>query len=403
MSLNGAQGDLHEFRAGLGNWLRERSAAIEEAIFARVRAMPDSGGEMTADYADGLRAAVAESVRFGLSCIEQGEGWSGAIPPAVSAQAHLAVRSGVSLETVLRRYKAGDRLLREFIMDSADRRSSQSLRRVLSGQTVQLDRLVGFVASEYMREQEQIMRSPAQRLTERVQQMLAGVDVNAPHGLAYEFSAWHIGLVGLGAEAEDVVRGLASALDRQILVVPQEDGIIWAWLGGRRELRVADVERRFLAAECEHVSLSIGEPRREIEGWRLTHHEAQAGLKVMLRRPQRLARGSDALLLAAVLGNEPLIESLLQTYLAPLDQVGDADGALRGTLRAYFDADCNTVAAAAALDVNRHTVRRRLQKVEEALGRLLPVCHAELEVALRLEELRLSPAVADTQVPPHSP
>jgi hypothetical protein len=32
-------------------------------------------------------------------------------------------------------------------------------------------------------------------------------------------------------------------------------------------------------------------------------------------------------------------------------------------------------------------VQRRLRKVEEALGRLLHSCHAELEVALVLEEL----------------
>ena len=60
---------------------------------------------------------------------------------------------------------------------------------------------------------------------------------------------------------------------------------------------------------------------------------------------------------------------------------------LRETLRAYFDAGFNAATAAAALEVDRHTVQRRLRKVEEALGRLLHTCHAELEVALVLEEL----------------
>lgn len=395
MSSNGGQAELHEFRAQLVHWLRQRSVAIEEAIFARVRAMSDPAGGMDADYVEGLKAAVTESVKFGLMSVERGENWAGPIPVAVPAQARLAVRNGVSLETVLQRYRAGDRLLREFIMDSTGQQSTYALRRILSSQVTQFDRLVGFVAAEYMREQERIMRSPAQRLTERVQQILAGVDSNAPHDLAYQFAAWHLGLIALGAEAEDVVRALAAALDRQALVVPQDGEIVWAWLGGNRELCVADVERHLPPGGCERVSLAIGEPRREIEGWRLTHHEALAGLQIVLRRPQRLARGSDVLLLAAVLENEPLIESLLQTYLVPLDRAGDSDGTLRATLRAYFDADCNTVAAAAALKVNRHTVRRRLQKVEEALGRLLPVCHAELEVALRLEELQLYPTPTD--------
>jgi hypothetical protein len=37
--------------------------------------------------------------------------------------------------------------------------------------------------------------------------------------------------------------------------------------------------------------------------------------------------------------------------------------------------------------VDRHTVQRRLRKIEERLGRLLHTCLAELEVALRLQEL----------------
>lgn len=398
MSSSRGQTDLHEFRVQLVNWLDERISLIEEAIFARVRALPDPAGDMAADYVGGLKTAVAESVRFGLKSIEQGEDWSGPIPHAVPTQTRRAVRNGVRLETVLRRYRAGDRLLREFIIDSVDQQPNHALRQVLKTQTRQFDRLVGVVAAEYMREQERTVRSPAQRLTERVQQTLSGVDPDDPYDLAYELDAWHLGLVAMGAEAENVVRALARALDRQALVVPQAGGIVWAWLGGRREPCVADVERNLPTIGYDRASLAVGEPHQGVEGWRLTHHEALAGLQVLLRRPQRLIRGSDVLLVAAVLRNEALIEPLLKTYLAPLDHAGDSDGALRGTLRAYFDADCNTVAAAAALEVNRHTVRRRLQKIEDALGRLLHVCRAELEVALRLEELRVAPRLTDSHM-----
>src|SRR5262249_14368679 len=82
-----------------------------------------------------------------------------------------------------------------------------------------------------------------------------------------------------------------------------------------------------------------------------------------------------------------LAKSLHETYLAPLDEHGDSGLVLRETLRAYFAAGFNAATAAAALEVDRHTVQRRLRKVEEALGRLLHSCHAEIEVALRLEEL----------------
>jgi DNA-binding PucR family transcriptional regulator len=39
------------------------------------------------------------------------------------------------------------------------------------------------------------------------------------------------------------------------------------------------------------------------------------------------------------------------------------------------------------LKVDRHTVKRRLHKIEESLGRALHTCQAELELALRLEAL----------------
>jgi DNA-binding PucR family transcriptional regulator len=150
---------------------------------------------------------------------------------------------------------------------------------------------------------------------------------------------------------------------------------------------VADVERYLSAGVLGEVTLAVGEPRRGLEGWRLTHHEAQAARQVMLRRPRPLSRASDVVLLAAVLRDELLARSLRETYLSPLDGHGDSGAVLRETLRAYFAAGFNAATAAAALEVDRHTVQRRLRKVEEFLGRLLHSCHAEIEVALSLEEL----------------
>jgi DNA-binding PucR family transcriptional regulator len=179
--------------------------------------------------------------------------------------------------------------------------------------------------------------------------------------------------------------------------VPRGQDSAWAWLGGQRRLAVDDVERYLAAGVLGEVKLAVGEPRRGLEGWRLTHHEARAAQQVMLRRPRPLTRASDVILLAAVLRDELLAKSLRQTYLAPLDDQGDAGVGLRETLRAYIDAGFNAATAAAALGVDRHTVQRRLRKTEEALGRLLHTCHAELEVALVVEELDAEPALPQLQ------
>jgi DNA-binding PucR family transcriptional regulator len=60
---------------------------------------------------------------------------------------------------------------------------------------------------------------------------------------------------------------------------------------------------------------------------------------------------------------------------------------LRATLRAYYAADCNAASSAASLGVDRQTVRRRLRKVEEAIGRPLDGCRVEMEMALRIDDL----------------
>ncbi len=377
----------HEIRADLVERLRSRSAEIEDAIFNRVRALASPTESEDADYRAGLRATVAESVDYALTSIERGEESTEAIPPAAAAQARRAARSGVGLDTVLRRYAAGDRLVSEIIMDEAGRFPADALRQILSTQGPHVDRLMASVAAEYMAELELMRRSPAQRVAERVKKLLAGDAPLDAEGLDYEFEAWHLGLVVTGTGGEAAVRVLATAVGREPLVIMRSDDTAWAWLGGRERLEVSELQCHAVAEVLGDLTLAVGEPRWGLDGWRLTHREAQAAQQVMLHRSQPFTKASSVILLAAVLRDEPLAESLRETYLAPLDGQGDSGAVLRETLRAYFAAGFNAATAAASLQVDRHTVQRRLRKVEQALGRLLTSCHAELEVALSLEEL----------------
>jgi hypothetical protein len=376
-----------EIRVELVERLRTRSTEIEDAIFDRVRALASPAESEDAEYRAGLRATVAESVDYALTNIERGEDSTEVIPPAAAAQARRAARIGVGLDTVLRRYAAGDRLVSEIIMDEAGRFPNEALRQVLRTQSPHVDRLMASVAAEYMAEVELMRRSPSQLIAERVQRLLTGDSPSDAEGLGYELDAWHLGLVVTGVRADGAARTLAAGLNREPLVVKRGDDSAWVWLGGRQPLELPEVQRYLEAGVLGDVKLAAGEPRWGVDGWRLTHQEAQAAQQVMLRRSQPLTRASSVILLAAVLRDEPLAKSLRATYLAPLDEHGDSGLVLRETLRAYFAAGFNAATAAAALEIDRHTVQRRLRKVEEALGRLLPSCHAELEVALSLEEL----------------
>jgi PucR C-terminal helix-turn-helix domain/GGDEF-like domain len=387
---DGGVASLESVRAGLAERLRARRTEIEEAIFARFcdAGFDPAGGE-DAEYVAGVRTGLTEAVDYGLMGIEQGEEWLGSIPPAAVAQARRAARNGVSLERVLLRYNAGRMLLEDFVMDEAEQSdfSGQkiALRHVLRTQGALLDHFTASIANEYQHEVERAAHSPEVRRTERVQRLLAGAPVDAAE-LGYEFDAEHLGVIAMGARAGEIVQSLAAGLGRQLLSVSRSEETVWAWFGGQGRLAITDIEPLLSAKEPAGVSLAIGSPGMGIDGWRLTHRQAQAAMLIALRKPQRLTRYADVALLAAVLRDRELARSLVEIHLSPLDD--QRDGAVsRETLRAYFAAGCNAATAAAALRVDRHTVERRLHTIETRLGRLLHTCHAELEVALRLEEL----------------
>jgi hypothetical protein len=377
---------LEEVRAGLVVCLQARRSELEEAIVARVRAVAASAGKENAEYVAGLRAAINAAVGHSLSGIELGEEWREPIPSAAAAQARRSARHGVSLDAVLRRYTAGERLLADVIMDEGDRFPRHALRQVLSAQAIGLDRFMASIVEEYLDEAGRAARSPEQRRAERVQRLLAG-GTAGPGELDYELNGWHIGIIATGAKSAQALEVLVEDLGCANLFVPEGELSVWAWLGWQRRPAVTDIERVLENRDLDGVALAVGEPARSIEGWRMTHWQAQRALWVALRRPRLLTRYADVLLLAPAMRDEVLAKSLREIYLLPLAGRRDGGAMSRETLRTYFAAGRNAATAAAALNVNRHTIERRLHKIEASLGRSLHTCQAELEVALRLEAL----------------
>jgi hypothetical protein len=391
---NGHAESLEAARARLVKRLRGRQSEIEEVIFAQARSVPDPVGGGDAEYLAGLRATVMAVVDYGLTGIEQGEEWTAPIPLVAVAQAHRAARNGVGLETVLLRYAAGHRHLGGFVMAEADQFPSHALRYVLDVQGLLLERLMAAISAEYKCEVGRVGRSLEQRRGERVQRLLAGEPVDQAQ-FDYEFDdAWHLGMIAIGARAREAVRGLAAGSDLQLLPVSRGEKTMWAWLGGESRLLLADADLLPTMGATD-VLLAVGEPGRGIQGWRLTHHQAQAALLVALHRPQGITRYVEDMLLAAALQNETLARSLEEIYLLPLASQRDGGTAWRATLRAYFDARRNAATAAHTIKRDRHTVERRLQSIEKRLGRLLHTCEAELNVALRLHELGVVACAGD--------
>lgn len=277
----------------------------------------------------------------------------------------------------------------------------------LSAQALLLDRLVAGVARDKNMDQpEQEGSSRESRLLEQVRQLLAGERTEGID-LGYELAVEHLGVIAGGTGAQDALRCVAERLDRRLLSVASSEGTIWAWLGGRRKLDMSYVQRTMseleqsgaveedrvvvsdsdTSARSADLSFAVGEPMRGLEGWRVTHQQAQATSEVMSHKPSRFTRYADVALLAAVLKDKALAKLLIDTYLIPLEASGTNASVLRQTLRAYMAAQRNVSSAAIMLGVARSTVESRLRTVEDRIGRA-PLQHsAQLEVALGLDEL----------------
>jgi PucR C-terminal helix-turn-helix domain/GGDEF-like domain len=373
----------------LADRLAARRAEIEAAMLARVHAVSDPGEIADPEYALGLREAVGAALDYGIAATQAPRREPAPIPDRLLAQARAAARNRVSLETVLRRYSAGYALLDDFLIRAAEDGnpvSSAELKRALRSLSAVFDRLAASISEEYGRESERRSSTSAHRRVELVRKLLAGEQLDIEE-LNYGLGAWHLALLASGPGAPGAIRDLATALDRNLLLVQPEDGEAWAWLGGRSRLSTREVLRLAERSLPGEVSLAFGEPGQGAEGWRLSHRQAKAAMAVARRGAERRLRYADVALLASALRDDVLASWLHDIYLVPLKEERDGGVAQRETLEAYFMAGRNASSAAAALRVSRQTVNSRLRSVEECIGRPLDDCAAELETALRLDGL----------------
>lgn len=373
--------------AGLTDLLRAKRTELEDAAMARVYAISDPTNTGDPAYVAGLREAVEAAIDYGIANLETSQPESPPpVPEVLLAQARRAARTGVSLDTVLRRYCGGYALLGDFsfkVAREANLQDRPELQRLLAAQAARLDRLLAEISEEYLREVSVPARSPERNRAERVRRLLDGELLGSTE-LGYELAAWHIGAVAEGAGAEAALRKIAALADRRLLLVRAGGQTLWTWFGGLRRIESQAVMERARGAWPAGVRVAFGEPGKGTSGWRLTHRQAVAAMGALRHSDEDLVHYREVAVLSSALRDDVLCRSLEQLYLEPL--AAERDGAvLRETLRAYFAAQRQASGASAALGVTRQTVNNRLRSSEKLLGVPLGVCGIELEVALRLQ------------------
>jgi PucR C-terminal helix-turn-helix domain/GGDEF-like domain len=375
-------------RADLGARLRERLPELQGAVATRIYAISDPREVADPGYLERLDEAVSAAIEYRLGVLEGGEKQAPDVPAVLLAQARLDARDGVPLDTVLRRYFAGNALFGDFLVEEAERAEvpSAALRPLLAAQATLGDRLIAAVSEEHAKEAKNRPRSAAERRRQTVKALLAGELVDQSE-LGYDLDAHHLAVMAKGEGTAELMRGIAEKLDRRLLAVQrEEEPILACWLGGMRPLAAGEAVAALVAAAPQRVFFAVGEPAEGLGGWRLSHHQAKAALPIAERRGEAVLRYADVAVLASVARDDLLATSLRRLYLEPLERTRDGGRVARETLRAYFDAERNISSTAAALAVDRRTVRNRLRGIEELLGRPLTGSLADLEIALRLDD-----------------
>lgn len=377
-----------EARQVIGGHLRARRGEIEQELLARVGVFSQDE-DVDPEYALGLRDSVSIALEYGIQCVESSELSVPPVPTQLYAQARLAARHRVEVGAVIARYFDGYTLLEVLVEEAAEAEEllgTKALREIRRVSSLVLKRLIAEIGKHHADEARQQAASPEALRVKLVRQQLAGQPIDAAQ-LNYDFNGFHVGLVAKGQGVAHAIKGLAETLDCISLIVDPPNAPTWAWLGRRTAPDVAQMEKRVSDRWPDRSALAIGQIGRGLVGWRLSHRQALAALPIAMRMPEPVVRYRSVALLASALRDDLLMHSLRTRILEPLENGRNGGRDLRETIRAYLAADQNSSSTAARLGVNRRTVTSRLRAIEGILGSPLSEISAEVDLALRLDQL----------------
>lgn len=368
--------------------LRARRAQLEDATATRIFAIAPPDIAPDPAYTAGLRAALSAGLDYGLGAITDPRDRPEPVPVELLAQARRAARAGVSLETVVRRYAAGQTLIADAVLDEAAAvgLGVEELKLALRSLAGCYEHIVTAVGEEFAREAGPEAQTSERKRCALLRRLLDGELLDASD-LAYDLEAHHLALIAQGAAASEALSSLRGILDRRVLLASPEEQLAWAWVGGRAPFDREELDLIAVRARQEGAVVACGAPGRGPSGWRLSHRQAHSALSVARRRPRPFTAYDDVALSAAIFRDEDLVAYLREAFLVPLTCAAGGGETLCTTLRAYFASGRNVSAAASVLGVSRQTVTARLQAVEKRLDRTLTACRAEIEAALEVDAI----------------
>jgi DNA-binding PucR family transcriptional regulator len=256
------------------------------------------------------------------------------------------------------------------------------------------DHVASLVAESYARADHALGRSRVHVRAALVRQLLRDdappLSPSDQVTLDYGLSAAHVAVllpdVPQGT-AEQLLGGLQTATHTSSSLVHAVDlGSTVVWLAAPSGWTPTSLASLVERLETLGLTASVSDPRTGIEGLRGTWHQVHQIERVRAgwgAGSPRTLRYDDVALEVMLLRDRALAEDFVARELGALAGDTEQSRRLRDTVETSFRCGSH-VATAEELHLHEHSVRNRLQKAEELLGRPLAVRRTELHVALRL-------------------
>ena len=379
--------------------LAEMSADIYDLI---VREIPQLRGDKRVLAL--LEASVGENVATVLHIIQHGIQLENAHAPAAAQEyARRLAQRGVPASALLRAYRIGATRFQDWCLEELGRSTdnasivSAAGLRIADITSSYIDKVSEEVLSAYEAGKEGWLRNRGVARAARVQALLKSerVDVVSSEAiLGYRLRQYHVGVVcwsdkatsgeGTLGELEKATAEMArqAGLDGRPIFLPQDESSAWAWLPlGSRD---AFPSVRDIGAGSP-IRFALGGAGSGVSGFRRTHQQALGAHAVALAAGgsgQPMTSFADVAPLALMSGSTELVRAWVIETLGSLADDDSHHAMLRDTLRVFLRESGSFVATGERLTLHKNTVRYRIGKAEESLGR--PVGQDRLHIELAL-------------------
>ncbi|MEE6167685.1 MULTISPECIES: helix-turn-helix domain-containing protein [unclassified Mycolicibacterium] len=333
-------------------------------------------------------------------------------PAAALEYARRLAQYGVPVNALVRAYRLGQRRVTELVTDEVRALDIDPSTRfaVMDAIGATLFEYIDWISQQvvvvYEDERERWLENQNNVRALRVREVLAGekaIDIDAATtSIGYPLRWHHLALVmwypDLGAEAGELVRlqrflrELAQAAQAAAspLFVAADRVTGWAWLSYRAAAPDAvSTVRQFALARPDSPSVTIGTMAPGLEGFRISHREAEGARRVAIaggaRVPAVVAAADAGLSLAALLaGNIVDACEWVSKVLGDLAVDSENDARLRETLHIYLRGGCSYTGAADELGMHFNSVKYRVGRAVARRGRPIDADRLDVEVALVL-------------------